>query len=230
MKQRLIIYAKRPLGRYAKTRLGAEIGTEQAAGVYARLLYTLLIDVTSADLPNTVLELSVAAPEDIAYFESAFPEFMVRAQLTGNLGTRMAHTFAHAFEAGAESVVLCGSDIPDLTAAVLKQAFAALDIPDESGAIPGVIGPAADGGYYLIGMRAPGAPLFEGIAWSTAAVLAQTLALARRHHVRLTRLPSLSDVDVSTDYDTWRKSLRRAFPDPDYAFGTVKENPRDPLS
>jgi uncharacterized protein len=213
VKKHLIIYAKRPFGHYAKTRLGAEIGYEQAAGVYARLLYTLLIDIARAPLVCQGLELSVASQADAAYFEAAFPEFVVRTQVTGDLGTRMEASFTHAFEAGAESVVLAGSDVSGLTAAVVKQAFAALETPAVAGTLPGVIGPAMDGGYYLIGMRAPGARLFEGIAWSTSAVLAQTEALAGLHRVTLRQLPPLADVDVGADYAAWREGLRAGSPD-----------------
>jgi uncharacterized protein len=207
MKQRLIIYAKRPLAHYAKTRLAAEIGGEQAAGVYARLLYTLLIDVACAGLPDTVLELSVASQDDVAYFECAFPEFLIRPQRAGDLGARMAASFAQAFGEGAESVILAGSDVAGLSAAVIREAFAALQTPGTQNEVPGIIGPAADGGYYLIGMRAPGAPLFEGITWSTADVLAQTEALARAHHVAMARLQPLADVDVGADYDAWCATL-----------------------
>jgi uncharacterized protein len=214
MKRHLIIYAKRPFERRAKTRLGAAIGYEQAAGVYARLLYTLLVNVACADLPNTALELSVATQADIAYFQNAFPEFVVRSQVVGDLGARMAASFSQAFEAGAQSVVLTGSDIPGLSVALIRQAFAALDTAEASGATPGVIGPAEDGGYYLIGMRAPGAPLFEQITWSTSGVLAQTEAAARRQHIALTHLPPLADMDVGEDYDAWRVTLRTACPDP----------------
>jgi uncharacterized protein len=223
MKQHLIIYAKRPLGHYAKTRLGVDIGHEEAAGVYARLLYTLLIDVACARLPDTVLGLSVAAEEDVPYFKSAFPEFTVQAQITGELGTRMASTFAHAFSAGAESVVLTGSDISGLTANLISQAFTALANPSASGMIPGVIGPAADGGYYLIGMRAPGAPLFDGVAWSTVDVLAQTKALAHLHNVALTQLPILADVDVVQDYEAWRATLHTVCSDLDHTLRSVEE-------
>ena len=208
MKQHLIIYAKRPLAHYAKTRLAAEIGGEQAAGVYARLLYTLLVDVACTGLPGTVLELSVAAQDDVAYFECAFPEFLVRPQRDGDLGARMAASFAQAFGEGAESVILAGSDVAGLGAAVLRVAFAALESPSTADTLPGIIGPAADGGYYVIGMRAPGAPLFEGIAWSTSTVLAQTEALARVHQVALKRLQPLTDVDVGADYDAWCATLR----------------------
>jgi uncharacterized protein len=223
MKMHLVVYAKRPLSHHAKTRLGADIGGEQAAGVYARLLYSLLIDIAHAHLGNTILELAVAEPEDAAYFEAAFPEFIVRPQAGGDLGARMAASFARAFEEGAESVVLTGSDIPGLDATVVQWAFAALADSDRPGTMPGVVGPAPDGGYYLIGMRAPGAPLFEGVSWSTAAVLAQTMALARLHRVALTQLPPLADVDVGADYEAWYRTLRAYSSDSHDAPAPVKE-------
>lgn len=198
--QHLIVYAKRPLSGYAKTRLGASIGEEQAAGVYARLLYDYLLDV-QANLPDTRIELAVTAPEGVAFFYAAFPEFVVRSQIEGDLGTRMRTPFERAFAEVADAVVLTGSDILGLDAAIVRDAFAALD------STPAVIGPAADGGYYLLGMRSPGADLFHGIAWSTGAVLAQTENLAREHGLTLARLPQLVDMDTVTEYETWRASV-----------------------
>lgn len=199
--QHLIIYAKRPLPGYAKTRLGADLGAEPAAGVYARLLYCYLADVLRAELAAHI-ELTVAAPEDVAFFAAAFPEFVVRPQVAGDLGARMGASFRRAFEAGAARVVLTGSDLPGLGAARVRAAFAAL------AQAAAVVGPAEDGGYGLIGMRAPGVDLFQGIAWSTDAVLAQTEALARAQGVTLARLPPLADLDTLAEYEAWRE--RRA--------------------
>ena len=198
--QHLIIYAKRPLPGYAKTRLGASIGPEQAAGVYARLLYDYLLDIR-ANLPDTRIELAVAAQADVAFFSDAFPEFVVRAQIAGDLGTRMRASFDRAFAKGADVAILTGSDIVGLDATAIHDAFAALETA------PAVIGPATDGGYYLLGMRAPGADLFRDIAWSTGAVLAQTEALAREHGLTIARLPALVDMDTVAEYETWRAGV-----------------------
>ena len=208
MKQHLIIYAKRPRPCFAKTRLAASLGGEQAAGVYARLLYSLLIDVACADLPDTVCELAVAEPEDCPYFERAFPEFVVRPQTGGDLGTRMANSFSRAWGEGADAVVLVGSDIPGLSSEIIRQAFAALQRPEVGKGIPGVIGPATDGGYYLLGMHAPGESLFGGITWSTDTVLTQTEALAIARGVDLMRLSEMADIDIREDYETWSGALR----------------------
>jgi uncharacterized protein len=197
----LIVYAKRPLPGYAKTRLAAGIGAEEAAGVYARLLYGYLLDLLHAGLDDVCIELAVAAPEDVPFFAAAFPELLVRPQVTGDLGARLSASFARAFAAGAERVVLTGSDIPKLDSRVVRAAFAALENT------PAVIGPAHDGGYYLLGLRAPGAPVFDGIAWSTGAVLAQTEALIRAAGLTLSYLPALADLDTVEDYRVWRAVL-----------------------
>lgn len=196
----LIIYAKRPLPGYAKTRLGRAIGAEQAAGVYARLLYNYLDDLARAGWDDIAIEIATASPEDVPFFAEAFPEWRVTPQIAGDLGQRMDTSFARAFAAGARAAVLTGSDIPGLDAACVREAFAALETA------PLVLGPAADGGYYLIGQRAPGAALFGGIAWSTSDVLAQTVALARAQGLAPHTLSRLTDLDTGDDYVAWRQS------------------------
>ncbi|TFG70393.1 MAG: glycosyltransferase [Anaerolineales bacterium] len=201
MRNHLIIYAKRPLPGYAKTRLGAEIGIESSAGVYARLLYSYLYDLLHQKSPSLSIELSVASPEDTAYFEYAFPELSVTPQLKGDLGARMAASFQQAFQKGAQAVVLTGSDILGLNRSIIKRAFSTLEIH------PGVIGPAPDGGYYLIGMQAPGCNLFNDITWSTQDVLAQTKNLAHEQNLNLIHLPTLKDMDDSDEYWAWRDNI-----------------------
>lgn len=201
MKRRLIVYAKCPLPGRAKTRLGAAIGDDAAAGVYTRLLYGYLLDLMSADFGDASVELSVADEEDVSFFADAFPELTVEAQVRGDLGCRMASSFQRAFQAGAETAVLTGTDIPGLSGAAVQEAFRKLE------EVPVVIGPAEDGGYYLIGMRAPGAPLFQGVAWSSDLVLAQTEALAKDHGLEIGYLPQRWDVDTEADFQRWQKEL-----------------------
>jgi rSAM/selenodomain-associated transferase 1 len=201
VRRHLIVYAKRPLPGYAKTRLGAAIGAEQAAGVYARLLYTYLLDLLRADLADTRIELAVAAPADVPFFAVAFPELAVRPQVGTDLGQRMAASFAQAFAQGADAVVLTGSDVPDLDAHLVQAAFDALETA------PVAVGPATDGGYYLIGLRAPGAPLFDGIEWGTDRVLAQTEALIQARGVSAIYLPEQFDVDTTDELLCFRNRL-----------------------
>jgi rSAM/selenodomain-associated transferase 1 len=170
---------------------------EQAAGLYARLLYGCLLELLCAQLEQTTIELSVASAADVPFFAAAFPECVVHPQIDGDLGQRMAASFSQAFSRGARSVVVTGSDIPGLNSRLVRAAFNKLDTT------PLVLGPAADGGYYLIGMHAPNAFLFEGIAWSTDRVLAQTRALARAQGLAVETLPQLYDIDTITEYHSW---------------------------
>ena len=197
MNRHLIVYAKCPLPGGAKTRLGATLGQTEAAGVYARLLYGYLFDLLATVAETARIELSLGHRRDVPFFTRAFPELLVRPQVRGDLGTRMAASFECAFDEGADAVVLTGSDIPGLDGALVQEAFARLKTD------PAIIGPAEDGGYYLIGMRAPGADLFSKIPWSTENVLARTEARARAHDLTLTRLPVLEDIDVEADYEAW---------------------------
>jgi len=201
VKRHLCVYAKRPQPGYAKTRLGAAIGAEQAAGVYARLLYTYLLDLVHGGLADTRIELCLASPDDVPFFTDAFPELVVRRQVEGDLGQRLAASFAQAFAAGAEVVVVTTSDTPGLDRRLVDAAFRALQTA------PVVIGPAADGGYYLIGMRAPGASLFEGVEWSSERVLAQTRALAHAQGLVVVSLPEQFDVDTLEDFERWQQQV-----------------------
>jgi len=203
MRSRLIIYAKRPLPGYAKTRLGRTIGMEASAGVYARLLYTCLLDALEHLESDIEIELSLASHDDLSFFQTAFPELLVRPQAGEDLGERMANSFAQAFAEGAGAVVLAGSDIPGLDAATVRAALSALHQADV------VIGPAQDGGYYLIGLNCPCPQLFENIAWSTDQVLIQTQERLRDRHLSAHYLPIRRDADEQDDWETWASQLSR---------------------
>ena len=198
MKKHLIAYAKRPLPGYAKTRLGEGIGFEESAGVYARFLYHCLLELVDLQREGINVELCLASAADIPYFRPAFPEFLVSAQIDADLGGRLSHSLQAAFDRGAEAVVTIGTDIPDLERAAILSAFAALEDVDV------VIGPSADGGYYLIGTRCKDARLFQDIDWSSELVLGQTEVLVRGQGLSYTFLPTLSDIDTAADFQRWR--------------------------
>jgi rSAM/selenodomain-associated transferase 1 len=110
----------------------------------------------------------------------------------------MLIAFQQAFNSGARAVVIIGTDCPGLTSQHLQQAFELLTSHDI------VVGPAADGGYYLLGMTTLHEELFQNKAWSTASVLSSTLADAARLGLRVAHLPTLHDVDTADDLATWR--------------------------
>lgn len=197
MKKHLIAYAKKPASGYAKTRLGAEIGFDEAAGIYARILYHCLLKLTQLPQDGVSVELSLASAADIPYFRRAFPEFQVSAQAGAGLGERLSHSLHSAFSNGVDAVVIIATDIPDLDRPVIHSAFALLAECDA------VIGPCVDGGYYLIGTQDKTANLFQGIDWSSARVLEQTENLARRQGLSVQRLPVLADIDTQDDFQRW---------------------------
>lgn len=201
MKKHIIAYAKRPLPGYAKTRLGEQIGMQASAGIYARLLYTCLHELARLDRQDIRLELCLASPGDIDFFQLAFPEFQVTAQVTGTLGERLSHSLNAAFSSGADAVLLLATDVPDLDRNAIQAAFDALSAYDA------VIGPCPDGGYYLIGTRHKTAKLFQAIDWSSALVTQQTEALIHRQGLSLAYLPALPDIDNHTDFQQWRDSV-----------------------
>jgi rSAM/selenodomain-associated transferase 1 len=162
---------------------------------------------------DAVRVLAFTPPSAHQYFaELSKGRFRLTPQMDGDLGQRMASFFAEQFQAGAVASVLVGSDSPTLPLGYILQAFQELETADV------VIGPSSDGGYYLIGCARRVPPLFEGIAWSTSLVLADTMAALRDPKWRLALLPPWYDVDT---LDDWRMlqghvaALRRAGLDPD---------------
>jgi rSAM/selenodomain-associated transferase 1 len=132
------------------------------------------------------------------------PEFLFQTQAAGDLGERLHQAFGHAFSAGNTAVIIMGSDCPGLTAGVLRRAFAALAESDM------VLGPAADGGYYLIGLSRPAPALFTDIPWSSSEVLARTLARAADLGLKTHLLGTLCDVDRPQDLAQIPRRIRFA--------------------
>ncbi|QKG55763.1 glycosyltransferase [Hymenobacter sp. BRD128] len=195
----LLIFAREPaLGR-VKTRLAAGIGAETALAVYRELLALTAAAVAAARVPATVWLAEAPARADPRQCLPEWPGLPWRVQPTvSSLGGRMAEAFREAFRAGAGRVVIIGTDCPGLSAELLRQAF------DQLLRHEVVVGPANDGGYYLLGMRQLHQELFDNKAWSTATVLPETLADAARLGLRVAQLPSLQDVDSAQDLATWR--------------------------
>lgn len=191
----LALFAKAPIPGHAKTRLGRQIGMQPAADLYRSLLNRQLRRAGRA-LPGWRHIVYAADARGRGWFEQHAGEWELRQQAAGDLGQRMQGAFEDAFADGAERMIIIGADIPDLTPAHLAQAAAALAHHDL------VLGPSPDGGYYLIGQRAPGAALFHDMSWSSAQVLPRTLARAHRFALSTHLLAELHDIDTLED---WRR-------------------------
>jgi hypothetical protein len=116
----------------------------------------------------------------------------------GGLGLRLQRQVQRAFAAGVQQLVLIGSDLPDLHSRDLQEAFAALE------EVPVVLGPAHDGGYWLIGLNRPCPGLFCGVPWGGGTVLASTEALATARALTWKRLRRQADLDRPADLERWR--------------------------
>ena len=192
----LLIFARQPeLGR-VKTRLAKGIGAVAALAVYKELLAHTRAVAEAVPATTTVWLSEAPRP----HLPDAWPTFPQHAQPPGDLGQRMQHAFAAAFAAGATRVVIVGTDCPGLTASHLTAAFAYLAAGADL-----VLGPATDGGYYLLGMKQLHPALFQQKVWSTDSVLPGTLADAARLGLAVQLLPPLRDVDTVDDLAAWRE-------------------------
>lgn len=195
--ERLILFVKAPRVGQVKTRLAATLGDAAACAAYERLANTLLANLAS--LPEVELRFTPedARPEVEHWLRAGW---IARGQGPGDLGQRLQSAFADAFASGAKRVVIIGSDCPEVTVSDVREAWKELRIRDL------VVGPAADGGYWLIGLRQPQPALFENIPWSSESVLAETLRRARARQLKMQLLRILADVD---DEAGWRGFLKR---------------------
>ncbi len=192
----LLIFAKEPRPGRVKTRLAERIGTVPAAGIYSILLdWVVRRCQSSAKRWRTVVCLT---PDDaVARSDRFLPAGLpVCRQGDGDLGERLERAFAEAWARGARHAVAIGTDCPDLSETDITGAFAALEGVDVA------LGPAVDGGYYLIGLRASepnSLRLFRDVDWSTERVYAQTLRRAAAEKLRVGELPTRRDIDTLDD-------------------------------
>lgn len=193
----LAVYARPPRPGEAKTRLAPVLGADGAAELYRCFVSDTLAHARSAAQPVSIWS---SRPDDGALAALA-GDLPIHEQVGADLGARMAGTLARLTgEAGA--AILIGTDAPTLPASYLGRAAAVLAQADL------VLGPAADGGYYLVGVRGSVPAVFQGIPWSTRAVLATTLSACRAAGTRVVMLPPWYDVDTPEDLSVLRAHLR----------------------
>ncbi|MEO5910064.1 MAG: TIGR04282 family arsenosugar biosynthesis glycosyltransferase [Pelobium sp.] len=188
-KKAIIVFLKYPeLGR-SKTRLAATIGDEKALEVYKELLeHTHLI---SKDLNfDKYLFYDKVTAKKMPWNEE---KYHTAYQLEGDLGLRMSNAFEQLFNKGYERVVIIGSDCYELSKEIIEEAFLKLENKEV------VIGPAKDGGYYLLGLTRMIPELFSGVKWSTQEVFPATLKALKNLGIDYATTPVLSDIDIYED-------------------------------
>jgi rSAM/selenodomain-associated transferase 1 len=188
----LVVFVKRPAPGAVKTRLAATIGQEAAARLHQALAEHVL-EATTPRAGEYERLVFFDPPEALADMRAWLPGVRLLPQSSGDLGDRMADAFARAFARGARRVAIVGTDTPDVSRETVLEALAALEASDV------VIGPAEDGGYYLLALGTPRRELLSGIAWSTPSVCAETRARAVAAGLSVRLLRSLRDVDTFDD-------------------------------
>jgi len=190
-KRILLLFVRSPELGKVKTRLAEAVGPEVALEIYIHLLQHTHQVTEKLNADKAVYFADNTIDDDL------WPKqiYQHHVQTDGNLGQKMLAAFEDAFVAGYSSVVIIGSDCKQLTQEIIEQAFDALQTHDV------VVGPALDGGYYLLGMRKLYPELFQNKSWSTAEVFAQTIFDLERLHLSHKLLPELSDVDHIEDVD-----------------------------
>ncbi len=195
----LVILAREPVPGRVKTRLAKSLGPRAATRLYqAFLLDTLQL---AGKIPAR-LTIWTTGGRLAGFRGMCAPETVWKSQGTGDLGGRLRRAFRDSLQRGARRVVFLGTDSPGLPVSFVRRAFALLRTRDS------VVGPAADGGYYLIGLTRKAAPLLERMPWSTSGLLDATLARAQAEDISTALLPLWFDVDEARDLDLLRGLLR----------------------
>ena len=191
----LVIFVRAPRPGTVKTRIAAELGADQALGAYR----SMLDELTGRLGTLGTVELRVTPDGSGSELTPwTAPGWRLADQVTGDLTDRLVRAFARAFAAGHERVAVIGSDCPTVAPEDIHAAWQALDVVDL------VLGPATDGGYWLIALRHPEPRLFHDIPWSTGAVLDATRARARALGLSVSLLRERHDLDNAADWQAHR--------------------------
>lgn len=186
--QKLLIFAKYPEAGQVKSRLAQTIGADKAALAY-KTMVELVVRNTQPCNGEYAQVLYYDPPESREKFWSWLHMSDLEPQSEGDLGERMKKALSQAL-VEAQHAVLIGSDCIDVDRALILKAFQELAKADL------VLGPATDGGYYLIGCKRVSSALFRRIDWSTDRVLSQTLRIAKALQLQVALLPELEDIDT----------------------------------
>jgi hypothetical protein len=204
IRERVIVFTRYPEPGKTKTRLIPVLGPEGAANLQRQMTEHTLARVRELARKRSVsIEVRYEGGSERLMGWWLGQDLSYCHQGSGGLGARLTRAFHDAFETGMERVVITGADCPGLTAEVIERAFAALRHSDV------VLGPAYDGGYYLIGLRRPTPELFAGVSWGTGDVLKQTRQIIERLGLSSVLLEPLDDVDRPEDLPSWEREVQR---------------------
>lgn len=192
------IFLKAPRPGFVKTRIAQSLGSETACAIYRELVGQVLHHLR--DLPDVELRFTPEDPQASAEIHPWLrPGWTALGQGPGDLGQRMAHVIRQGVGRQYPAVIVIGSDCPEVLSSDIESAAQAL-----SNGADVVLGPAEDGGYWLIAAKADHPSLFSGIEWSSERVLQQTLDAAAEANLVVHQLRTLRDIDTAQDWEVYQ--------------------------
>ncbi|NTV98476.1 MAG: glycosyltransferase [Chlorobiaceae bacterium] len=199
----LVIFSKNPVAGEVKTRLAISVGNEKALEIYEALRGITARIVSGVQSKRVVFYSDFIPKSDLLLT----PGTDAKLQQGRELGERMHNAICEGLSSGARHVVLIGTDCPDISGAVIEKAFSLLESNDA------VLGPAKDGGFYLIGLKKPSPEVFLERTWSTGTVLDETIRRFEATGAAIGILPELRDIDTLEDLQQSRLQIEGTTPD-----------------
>jgi len=196
IKTSIIVFARYPAEGKVKTRLASTIGARSAANIYKKIAENVIDEIKPVPNSNKYIFYSEETEKDLIK-KWLGRRFYYAHQSGADLGEKMLNAFRIVFGHGANKAIIIGTDIPDLSTDVINGAIDALDNSDV------VIGPAKDGGYFLLGMKNFYPKLFREIKYSTDTVFDETIKKINSLGLTFTRLNELQDIDTEEDLVQW---------------------------
>ncbi len=192
--EKLIVFTRYPEPGKAKTRLIPVLGKAGAANLHRLMAQKAIARALSLQNSRRLsVEIHWAGGSQQLMQDWLGTDIIYQNQIEGDLGAKMTAAFQNSFNSGVDKAAIIGTDCPTLKAEIMAQAFDKLSQHDL------VLGPAKDGGYYLIGLRTAIPELFNGINWGTSEVFAATRAIAQNLDLNIACLPILADIDRPED-------------------------------
>jgi rSAM/selenodomain-associated transferase 1 len=192
--EKLIVFTRYPEPGKAKTRLIPVLGKTGAANLHRLMTQKTIARALSLQNSRRLcVEIHWAGGSQKLMQDWLGTDIIYQNQIDGDLGAKMTAAFQNSFNSGVDKAAIIGTDCPALKAEIMAEAFDKLSQHDL------VLGPAKDGGYYLIGLRRSIPELFAGINWGTSEVFAATRAIAQNLDLNIAYLPTLADIDLPED-------------------------------
>ena len=202
--QHLIVFTRYPEVNRTKTRLIPLLGAEGAANLQRQMTEHTISQVAQLSASTIVSSEVRFAGGNLQLMQTWLgANLLYTPQGEGDLGERMMRSLNESFDSGAKKVIIIGTDCPDIDSELLQTAFERLNEFDL------VLGPAIDGGYYLIGLRRFAPELFSNIDWGTSQVFQQTIDIAQILKLSSFYLPPLADIDRPEDLKIWEEARKR---------------------